>query len=65
MTSGRLLARNTALNLVGQVGPAVVGLAAVPVLLRGLGAERFGVVLLTWTLIGYFGLFDFGIGSRN
>lgn len=61
MTSSRLLARNSALNLFGQVAPLVVALVAVPPLIAALGSSRFGVLTLAWALIGYFGLFDFGI----
>ena len=62
MTVSRVLARNTALNLVGQVAPLVVAVAAVPPLIHALGSDRFGVLALAWALIGYFGLFDLGIG---
>jgi O-antigen/teichoic acid export membrane protein len=62
LTSGRLLVRNTVLNLVGQGAPLVVALFAIPVLIKGLGTERFGVLTLAWMLIGYFSLFDLGLG---
>lgn len=62
LTSGRLLARNAGLNLGGTLLPALVALAAVPLLVRGLGDARFGILMLAWTLVGYFGLFDLGIG---
>lgn len=61
MTSGRLLARNSALNLVGHIAPLVVALAAIPPLIRGLGAERFGALTLAWAAIGYFSVFEFGL----
>lgn len=62
LTSGRLLARNTVWNLVGLLTPMAVGLFAVPPLIRGLGVARFGVLSLAWIVIGYFSLFDLGIG---
>lgn len=62
MSSGRLLARNSALNLLGQVLPLVVALVTIPVLVRGFGAERFGVLTLAWAAIGYFSLFELGLG---
>lgn len=34
----------------------------IPVLVKGFGIERFGVLTLAWMLIGYFSLFDFGLG---
>lgn len=39
-----------------------VGLVAIPVLIRGIGVARFGVLSLASVLIGYFSLFDLGIG---
>lgn len=60
-----LLARNTALNLVGQVIPILVNLAAVPYVVHRLGADRFGMLSLAWLVVGYFALFDFGIGPAT
>ena len=62
MTSARLLARNSLFNLLGQGAPLVVALFAIPVLVRGLGADRFGILALAWTAVGYFSLFDLGLG---
>ena len=62
LTSGRLLARNTIWNLVGQILPMAVGLITIPRIIRGMGVERFGVLSLTWIVVGYFSLFDLGIG---
>src|SRR4029077_5554097 len=62
LTSGRLLARNTLWNLLGNGAPMLVAVFCIPILIRGLGKERFGVLTLAWTLIGYASLFDFGLG---
>jgi O-antigen/teichoic acid export membrane protein len=62
MTSGRLIARNSVLNLIGQLLPLVAAVVAVPFLVGGLGVERFGVLTLAWAAIGYFSLFDLGLG---
>jgi len=40
-----------------------VAILATPVLIRGLGTERFGILTLIWVMIGYLSLFDLGIGS--
>lgn len=61
-TSGRVLARNTAWNLVGYGVPTLVAVVCIPVLIHGLGKERFGVLTLAWALVGYAGLFDLGLG---
>lgn len=61
-TGGRLLARNSALNLVGWLLPMAAALVTVPLLIRGLGEERFGILTVGWVVLGYFGLFDLGVG---
>jgi len=62
LTAGGLLARNTAWNLGGRVAPLLVALFALPPLIAGLGAERFGFLTLAWLVVGYFNLFDLGLG---
>ena len=62
LTSPRLLARNVALNALGWLLPMLLALGAIPVLVRALGPARFGVLSLVWTLVGYFSLFDLGLG---
>ena len=62
LTRGSLLARNTIWNLIGQVAPLVVAIFAIPLLIKGLGMDRFGVLTLAWVVIGYFSLFDLGLG---
>lgn len=49
-------------NLAGQGLPLLVAVFAIPLLIRDLGLDRFGVLALAWMLVGYFGLFDLGIG---
>jgi O-antigen/teichoic acid export membrane protein len=56
------LARNTALNFAGQLLPAIAAFIAIPILVRAIGAAQFGILTLAWTAVGYFSLFDFGIG---
>jgi len=62
LTSGRLLAKNTIWNLLGNGAPMLVAVVCIPILIRGLGKERFGVLTLAWALIGYASLFDLGLG---
>lgn len=49
-------------NMAGRVLPMLVALATIPLLIRGMGTDRFGVLMLVWAIIGYFSLFDFGLG---
>src|SRR5215471_7527755 len=62
LTSGRLLAKNTLWNLFGNCAPILVAVFCIPILIRTLGKERFGVLTLAWALIGYASLFDLGLG---
>lgn len=63
--SGRLLVRNTLLNLAGQGGPLLIGVFALPFIVQGLGPDRFGLLALAWMLLGYFTLFDLGLGRAT
>ncbi|MEJ7685838.1 MAG: flippase [Variovorax sp.] len=56
------LRRNTLWNLAGAGLPLAVGAAVVPYLIRESGVEAFGILTLVWALIGYFSLFDLGLG---
>ena len=56
------LKRNTTWNLLGSGLPLLAAAALIPYCLRELGNESFGVLTLIWALIGYFSLFDFGVG---
>lgn len=62
LTGGRLLARNTIWNLLGQGIPLIVAVFSIPLLVKGLGTDRFGFLTLAWMVIGYFSLFDLGLG---
>lgn len=62
LTAGRLLARNTVWSLLGSGVPLLVAAASIPVLIKGLGTERFGLLSIIWVVIGYFSVFDLGLG---
>jgi O-antigen/teichoic acid export membrane protein len=53
---------NVVLNLAGQVAPLFAALFVLPELVKELGPDRLGILTISWVLIGYFGLFDLGIG---
>jgi O-antigen/teichoic acid export membrane protein len=56
------MVRNMAINFSGLVLPTFVSLVTVPAYIHLVGIERYGVVSLVWTLIGYFGILDLGMG---
>lgn len=55
------IAKHSFLNLIGQILPMIVGLIAIPLLIKNIGLERFGILTIVWAVIGYFSLFDFGL----
>ncbi len=59
--SGRSIAGNTLWNLLGNCFPVAVAVVCLPILKRGLGTERLGIMSLAWVVIGYFSLFDLGL----
>jgi O-antigen/teichoic acid export membrane protein len=61
-TGGIRLARHSIFNLIGQGVPLLAAFIAIPLLILGLGTDRFGVLTLAWMVIGYFSLFDLGLG---
>jgi O-antigen/teichoic acid export membrane protein len=60
--SGDRLSRNMLWSFLAQGVPLVVGLATVPELIDRLDVSRFGILTLSWVIVGYFSLFDLGFG---
>ncbi len=56
------LRRNTLWNLLGSSLPLLAAALFIPYCFNQLGGEAFGVLTLIWALIGYFSLFDLGVG---
>lgn len=42
--------------------PMLIGMAAIPYIYKHIGIERVGILTIIWALIGYFSIFDFGLG---
>lgn len=57
------LSVNVIWNIIGSILPLVAAIIAVPWVISGLGVERFGILTLIWAVIGYFNLFDLGLGQ--
>ncbi len=59
------MVRNTFWNILGAGLPLLLAVITFPILIRGLGTERFGVLAIAWVILGYFGLFDLGLGRAT
>jgi O-antigen/teichoic acid export membrane protein len=58
----RRITRNIAWNFVGIGMPLILALITIPQLIAVLGAARCGVLTLVWMVVGYFSVFDLGLG---
>lgn len=53
--------RNISWNLVGFAIPILAAIIIIPLLMKHIGMERFGVLTLIFALIGFMNIFDFGL----
>lgn len=60
-----LLAKNTTLNFFAQIVPLIVAVVTMPYVIHGLGSERFGILSLTWAVLGYFSILNMGLGQAT
>ncbi|MCW3475480.1 oligosaccharide flippase family protein [Limobrevibacterium gyesilva] len=62
LTAPRTVAIGATWNVLGRALPLLVAVAATPFLIDGLGVTRWGIFTLALSLVGLFGIFDFGFG---
>ncbi len=49
-------------NFISSILPIIFGIFIIPILIKNIGIERFGMLTIAWMIIGYFGLLDMGLG---
>lgn len=60
-----LLARNSLYNLATHLALILLGLWAIPAIVKGITRESFGLLSLVWVFVGYFSLLDLGFGRAT
>jgi O-antigen/teichoic acid export membrane protein len=65
ITPSRILAKNTLYNLFGMVIPLCIGVLSIPFAIKGLGADKFGILSIAWVILGYLALLDFGLSRAT
>lgn len=58
----RRLYTNILWNLSGFILPMIFALFCIPIFIKALGVEKFGILTIIWSITGYFNLFDMGMG---
>lgn len=52
-------------NFVGILLPFAIALVAVPLAIKGLGEERYGLLSIIWVILTYLSLLDFGVSKAS
>ena len=63
LTSKKVLLNNSLISLLIQGGPVLIAFFTIPVMIKALGTERFGLLTLIWSVIGASSILDFGLGN--
>lgn len=59
------IGKNALANLLGALVPALVSLATVPLIVRGLGDAGYGVYSLVTAIVGYFAVIDINVTAGS
>jgi O-antigen/teichoic acid export membrane protein len=54
--------KHSIMNLVGSFLPLLIMLFTVPIYLKLIGTERYGTMAILWSMMGYFGFVNLGLG---
>lgn len=57
------LKKHFASNLLGAIVPMVIALLTIPLYIKVVGVDRYGVLAIVWATLGYFSFLDMGVGK--
>jgi O-antigen/teichoic acid export membrane protein len=57
------LIKHSTYNLIAALAPLVVGIITVPIYLQIIGVTKYGIMLIVFATLGYFGFLDLGLGN--
>ena len=63
--SNRKIFYNSLYNIAGKILPLFIAVITVPIFINRIGIERFGILTISWAIIGYFGIFDIGLSCAT
>jgi O-antigen/teichoic acid export membrane protein len=63
--TGHLFARNAAFNIAGEAITFCIAVISVPLIVRRLGTDAFGILSMAWVVLGYMSLFDLGLARAT
>ena len=59
--AGKTVIKHSLMNLAGFGVPLVVAFLCIPLLIKAMGPDQFGILTLGWMFLGYFSIFDLGL----
>jgi len=64
--SGRgLIAKNSIINLLGQILPMLASVLTIPYVIKGIGTDGYGILSIAFLVLGYFSIFDLGLSRAT
>jgi O-antigen/teichoic acid export membrane protein len=60
-----LIAKNSIINLLGQILPMAAGVLTIPYVIKGIGPDGYGILSIAFLVLGYFSIFDLGLSRAT